>query len=605
MPTRTLLLLSLFISSFALAQRPAQNPIKPGWIFEGVIGKNWVGAGVYPDSASLPALPRAFTGSTGADSTYGFLAYTKKDSSFWGFNSRSWQRLGGALAITGGDTTVFSETTDSTGNIFKRIIVAGPNNKLTGYASLLYDSANGTLRIRRPPGYPIDNLNLWVEGLGYFEQIRSLNKTELYNRLVLPSVAADSAYISADTSVIKPLGIRLSDSTVVRLPHWPGGGGSSFDSTNLSYRADTLAGKIASIPTVASYGKNATRDSTILLLSNGTRFAAKDSVGSGGGGVTLGALNGLAKDAKGAGLSGSTLYMQSADASFPGLVSIGTQTFAGDKTFTGLVNTQTILNQDPNATGTKFNIHRGYAGMGMSDGVTWQFNIFPGWKYTWNGGGNGTANMSTTGTSEWMRLSSAGLELNVPFTPPTQFPNGTSNSNAIKQYYYLKGGVGGTGKTGVGTVGETETQWFTFSSWRYCWNGGDNLNASGTNEWMRLNSSGLGVLTAANPNSTLQVNGSVSTKMRSVTGATNILATDYTILINASSGASVANLPTAVGITGRIYIIKKTDSSGNAVTVNTTSSQTIDGATTYSLATQYKYVQVQSDGTNWSIIGNN
>ena len=36
--------------------------------------------------------------------------------------------------------------------------------------------------------------------------------------------------------------------------------------------------------TVSSYGKNATRDSTILLLSNGTRYAAKDSVGGGGGG---------------------------------------------------------------------------------------------------------------------------------------------------------------------------------------------------------------------------------------------------------------------------------------------------------------------------------
>lgn len=34
--------------------------------------------------------------------------------------------------------------------------------------------------------------------------------------------------------------------------------------------------------TVSSYAKNATRDSTILLLSNGTRFAAKDSLGSGG-----------------------------------------------------------------------------------------------------------------------------------------------------------------------------------------------------------------------------------------------------------------------------------------------------------------------------------
>jgi hypothetical protein len=39
--------------------------------------------------------------------------------------------------------------------------------------------------------------------------------------------------------------------------------------------------------TVTSFGKNATRDSTILLLSNGTRFAAKDSIGSVGAFVPL------------------------------------------------------------------------------------------------------------------------------------------------------------------------------------------------------------------------------------------------------------------------------------------------------------------------------
>jgi hypothetical protein len=45
--------------------------------------------------------------------------------------------------------------------------------------------------------------------------------------------------------------------------------------------------------TVLSYGKNATADSTILLLSNGTRYAAKDSVGGGGGNIytTDGTLN--------------------------------------------------------------------------------------------------------------------------------------------------------------------------------------------------------------------------------------------------------------------------------------------------------------------------
>lgn len=107
------------------------------------------------------------------------------------------------------------------------------------------------------------------------------------------------------------------------------------------------------------------------------------------------------------------------------------------------------------------------------------------------------------------------------------------------------------------------------------------------------------------PSSTLSVKGSFSSAVRSITTGRTLDVTDYAILADATSGAFNVTLPTAVGITGRIYVIKKTDSSGNAVTVNTTSSQTIDGSTTYSLASQYKYVTVQSDGANWQVIGNN
>lgn len=53
---------------------------------------------------------------------------------------------------------------------------------------------------------------------------------------------------------------------------------------------------------------------------------------------TIGAIDGTTKSANGAVISSNTLYMQSADASFPGLITTGTQTFAGIKTFNGLVN---------------------------------------------------------------------------------------------------------------------------------------------------------------------------------------------------------------------------------------------------------------------------
>lgn len=86
--------------------------------------------------------------------------------------------------------------------------------------------------------------------------------------------------------------------------------------------------------------------------------------GSGGVGVSVvGAIDGQTKSANAAVISGSSIYMQTADASFPGQVSIGTQTFAGNKTFTGTIGasnlsgtntgdvTLTAVGATPNANG--------------------------------------------------------------------------------------------------------------------------------------------------------------------------------------------------------------------------------------------------------------
>ena len=80
-------------------------------------------------------------------------------------------------------------------------------------------------------------------------------------------------------------------------------------------------------------------------------------------------------------------------------------------------------------------------------------------------------------------------------------------------------------------------------------------------------------------------------------GAYNISASDNTINYTTSGGT--LTLPTAVGISGRIYIVKNT--SASPCTLATTSSQTIDGSTTYSMPSQ-ACIHVQSNGTNWIII---
>ena len=82
-------------------------------------------------------------------------------------------------------------------------------------------------------------------------------------------------------------------------------------------------------------------------------------------------------------------------------------------------------------------------------------------------------------------------------------------------------------------------------------------------------------------------------------------------LINATTGSSSAlilTLPTAAGITGQTITLKKVDTGTAQLSINTTSSQTIDGTlfgTGYIISNFMQYVTVQSDGANWFIVANN
>lgn len=107
----------------------------------------------------------------------------------------------------------------------------------------------------------------------------------------------------------------------------------------------------------------------------------------------------------------------------------------------------------------------------------------------------------------------------------------------------------------------------------------------------------VGNLTASN----LTVSG-ITQAYTLQTAAYSPTATDHTIACNPVEAGFSVTLPTAVGRTGKIYVIKKVDSGANIITVATTSSQTIDGATTRTLPRQYDAITVQSDGSNWIII---
>lgn len=88
------------------------------------------------------------------------------------------------------------------------------------------------------------------------------------------------------------------------------------------------------------------------------------------------------------------------------------------------------------------------------------------------------------------------------------------------------------------------------------------------------------------------------------TSAGSILPSHSVTLVDATAGAKAMTMPDP-SCHGGPFTIKKSDSSGNAVTVGPYGAETFDGAANVSLATQYKYVTLKSDGTNWIKLGSN
>ena len=82
----------------------------------------------------------------------------------------------------------------------------------------------------------------------------------------------------------------------------------------------------------------------------------------------------------------------------------------------------------------------------------------------------------------------------------------------------------------------------------------------------------------------------------------SVLAEDQLVVCDASGAAFDVELPPAASSPGVTIRVKKADASANAVTLTPDGSDTIDGAGSYALSTQYAGVTVISDGTSWWIL---
>lgn len=84
------------------------------------------------------------------------------------------------------------------------------------------------------------------------------------------------------------------------------------------------------------------------------------------------------------------------------------------------------------------------------------------------------------------------------------------------------------------------------------------------------------------------------------TAAYTLTAGDCFVECDATGGAFSITLPAVADVNiGKVYHIKKTDASVNAVTIDGSGAETIDDSATASLAAQYDSVSVINNGSEW------
>lgn len=215
---------------------------------------------------------------------------------------------------------------------------------------------------------------------------------------------------------------------------------------------------------------------------------------------------------------------------------------------------------------------------------------------TWEAGGGGSGDVTKVGTPVNDQIGIWTGDGTIEGQTALTFDNSSYQTVKIagtgtSGIFFNPQGAGGTGYTLLsghnGTFGGAFAL-FSESAGNYRFN----MSSAG-NFFL-----GTGATTA---HSTLQLGGSFAQNFTST--ATGITLDGTHGVVEVTATGQTITLPTAVSIAGRTYTVKLT-ASGSA-TVATTSSQTIDGVTTYSLASQYKLVTVVSNGANWIIVSQN
>ena len=478
----------------------------------------------------------------------GMIIYLNADNSLRLRKNGSWAKVADlSQATSSWSLTGNSDTNPSTnfiGTIDGQPLVMKTNNN----EALRIDAA-GNLGI----GTNNPTAKLDVDG-----SVRLRNTAAGTNELEVLVLAADGSVhkrtisASAFESAIKAInGIQSKSLTITAA--------ASTSATTVNVVNNTADSTIALYLPVQDGSAGATKPYGFLTYGDWQKIQSAIQT------ITIGAVSSVG-NARGATVSVTSagtveITLHAADATNPGIVTAGTQTFGGDKTFAGntTINGNLTLNNVANNSTVD-------SVLVVNNGVVERR------KLSSTAFGNAITNINGNRDSvQTFQFVNTGNNLSVT-------TNGTNTINL---------NVPDASASARGTV-STSTQTFagvkTFQ---------DSVAAA---KAIKVGSTG-------SANSTVQVDGSLSMTIKTVTSNYTADATDNTILANTTTSAFTITLPNPAGIAGRIYTIKKIGTGGidKELTI-TPSSGTIDGGSNYIIYNDWTYVTMQTDGTNWYII---
>jgi hypothetical protein len=215
-----------------------------------------------------------------------------------------------------------------------------------------------------------------------------------------------------------------------------------------------------------------------------------------------------------------------------------------------------------------------------------------------------TRSGASSGYNEIVSPADGTIARSILFLTQTTTTAGIGNSKGRMR-------IDGGGAQGSSSIDFFETIRWVFNATGYAYSGDAAITADGLGGNLYLNApSGKSIFlqnaaaTKASLGATFALLSGFQYNVTTVTASTTLTTANQVVLVNASAGAATITLPAASSGKGLLIIVAKIDSSTNAVTVSRAGTDTIQGAASQTLSTQYSKSILMSDGTSiWYDLG--